>query len=317
VSDPEWQFECGDGLNGMLGLSAVDHTFTDVPFSARVDENHAAEGVRDPGEFDFEPMTPELLDRASRVIAAKTRRWALVITDYEEGVPAWKAALENCGMKFWATGHFRKSNPKPLMRGVGPAQPNEAVVICHGAHLEQRWNGGGKPAEWTAAVVKGLERCHPTQKPTMLLRQLIEDFSDPGELIADPFGGVATTGVAAVACGRRFWGAELKPHYHALGIQRLSMPLFDPRPEQRSLLEDHEPKGHVSRARMELERYILDFVRSSNGEGVNISMLASALPNANDKELQRILAKLVKTKALHKTGKTASTRYHALGQGTL
>ena len=307
----DWDFECGDGLNGLLERGAVDHTMTDVTFSKRVDENHAAEAVRDPGEFDFAPMTPELLEHAARVIASVTRRWALIVTDYEEGVPLWKSALESCGMKFWATGHFRKLNPKPLMRGCGPSQPNEAIVICHGAHLEQRWNGGGKAAEWSASVVKGTERVHPTQKPTMLLRQLVEDFTDPGELIADPFAGVATTGVAAVACGRRFWGAELLPHYHEIGLGRLSMPLFDPRPHQQDLLENPEPKGHVSRARMELERFVLDFVRSSNGEGVNISMLTSAMPSASDKEIQRTLAKLVKTRALHKTGKTNTTRYHA------
>jgi len=309
VGEP-WVFECGDGLNGLLGVGSVEHTLTDVPFSGRVDANHAAEGVRDPGDFDFEAMTPEFLSAAARVIAATTRRWALVITDYEEGVPAWKAALEQAGMKFWATGHYRKWNPKPLMQGCGPSQPNEAIVIAHGAHLEQVWNGGGKPAEWSASVVKGAERLHPTQKPTMLLRQLIEDFTDIGDLIADPFAGVASTGVAAVGCGRRFWGAELNPRYHALGLGRLSLPLFDNRPLQISLLES-TTKGHANRSRLALDQSVLDFVRSSNGEGVNISMLASALPNATDKELQRALARLVQKKAVHKTGKTVSTRYHA------
>lgn len=313
--DPAWTFECGDGPERMLGLGVVDHTITDVPFSKRVDDNHAADVVRDPGAFDFEPMSPELLDRSARVIASVTRRWALIITDYEEGVPLWKAKLEECGMRFWCTGHFRKLNPKPLMRGCGPGQPNEAVAIFHSAYIEQRWNGGGKAAEWTASVVKGEERVHPTQKPTMLLRQFVEDFTDVGELIADPFAGVATTGVAAVACGRRFWGAELKPHYHALGMQRLNLPLFVRREEQRTLIDDGYAKGHVARARMELERTVLDFVRAANGEGVNMSMLASAIPHAAEKELQRTLAKLCKGNAIHKTGKTASTRYFARPPG--
>lgn len=314
MSEQPWIYECGDGLNGLMGVGTVDHTITDSPFSQRVDDNHAAEGVRDPGAFRFEAMTPEKIEKSARVIAATTRRWAVVITDYEEGVYLWKQALEQAGMVFWATGHFRKINPKPLIAGRGPSQPNEAIVICHGAHIEMFWNGGGKRAEWSATVVREEDRYHPTQKPLMLMRQLIEDFTEPGELIADPFGGVATTGVAAVELGRRFWGAELDPNYHALGLEKLSMPLFDNRPMQASLIET-TTKGHAKRARAQLDSSVLDFVRSSNGEGISLSMLSSAMPHATEKDLQRALARLVQNKAVHRTGKTASTRYHARPQG--
>jgi len=310
VSDSAWRFECGDGPNGMLGIGPVDVTLTDSPFSKRVDDNHAAETVRDRGNFDFEPMTPELLDRSARTIASVTRRWAIVITDYEEGVPAWKNALVQAGMVFWCTGHYRKINPAPLFKGKGPSQGNEAIVICHGAYLEQYWNGGGKRAEWSATVVPEEQRLHPTQKPLMLLRQLIEDFTDPGELIADPFAGVATTGVAAIGSGRRFWGAEKDQRYHALGLGNLSSPLFDNRPLQADLIAT-TTKGHAKRVRYQLDKTVLDFVRSSNGVGVNLSMLAAAMPDASEKDLQRALARLVQNKAVRRTGKTSTTRYHA------
>lgn len=45
---------------------------------------------------------------------------------------------------------------------------------------------------------------YPTQKPTMLLRRLIETLTDAEGLVVDPFCGSGTTAVAAQELGRRF-----------------------------------------------------------------------------------------------------------------
>lgn len=62
---------------------------------------------------------------------------------------------------------------------------------------------------------------HPTEKPVDLLARLIECTTVEGELVADPFAGVASTLVAAKSAGRKFWGCEIDPDYHAAGAQRL------------------------------------------------------------------------------------------------
>jgi adenine-specific DNA-methyltransferase len=62
---------------------------------------------------------------------------------------------------------------------------------------------------------------HPCEKPVALLRQAIELVTDPGQLVADPFSGIASTGVAALESGRRFLGIELDPRHHRLGLARL------------------------------------------------------------------------------------------------
>ncbi len=63
---------------------------------------------------------------------------------------------------------------------------------------------------------------HPTEKPVDLLRRLIEATTVEGALVADPFGGVASTCVAAYEAGRRYWGCEIDPGYHSEGVDRLS-----------------------------------------------------------------------------------------------
>jgi adenine-specific DNA-methyltransferase len=68
---------------------------------------------------------------------------------------------------------------------------------------------------------------HPTEKAVSVLRPLIESFSKPGGVVADPFAGSGSTCVAAAECGRRYLGIELEARYCELARQRLAQ--FGPR----------------------------------------------------------------------------------------
>lgn len=63
---------------------------------------------------------------------------------------------------------------------------------------------------------------HPTEKPTDLIKRLIEVTTVTGDLVVDPFGGVASTLVAALELERRAWGCELSDDYFASGKERLN-----------------------------------------------------------------------------------------------
>jgi DNA modification methylase len=62
---------------------------------------------------------------------------------------------------------------------------------------------------------------HPTQKPTELMTKIICDFTNPSDLILDPFMGSGTTGVAAVQLGRKFIGIEIDPGYFEIAKKRI------------------------------------------------------------------------------------------------
>jgi len=53
------------------------------------------------------------------------------------------------------------------------------------------------------------------------MRQIVERFSDPGQLILDPFLGAGTTGVAAVEMKRRFIGIERDKAVFDIALARL------------------------------------------------------------------------------------------------
>jgi len=64
-------------------------------------------------------------------------------------------------------------------------------------------------------------RLHPTEKPVPLLRYLTELLSSEGDLILDPFSGSASTGEAALTCGRKVVLVERDEDFFKKGRTRL------------------------------------------------------------------------------------------------
>ena len=62
---------------------------------------------------------------------------------------------------------------------------------------------------------------HPTQKPVLLLEDLIKTFSNEGDTIADLTMGSGSTGVACVNTNRRFVGIEQEKKYFDIATQRV------------------------------------------------------------------------------------------------
>lgn len=62
---------------------------------------------------------------------------------------------------------------------------------------------------------------HPCQFPVGLIERLVLALTNPGDLVFDPFSGVASSGVAAALHGRRFWGCEPVAEYAKTGTQRI------------------------------------------------------------------------------------------------
>jgi site-specific DNA-methyltransferase (adenine-specific) len=63
---------------------------------------------------------------------------------------------------------------------------------------------------------------HPTQKAVRMLTPLIEAFTQPGQLVLDPFAGSGSTLVAAAITGRRYLGIELETEYCEVARRRLA-----------------------------------------------------------------------------------------------
>jgi DNA modification methylase len=88
-----------------------------------------------------------------------------------------------------------------------------------------KWRGGSKqPALWWMPR-ESKNIAHPTQKPLDVMRRMILNSSDPGDIVFDPFMGSGTTLVAARELGRRYIGIEIEEKYCLMAKRRLTCSL--------------------------------------------------------------------------------------------
>jgi DNA modification methylase len=227
-----WDLRLGDCLDPVTGLASlpdksVDVVITDPPYAPRAMKNARSATMlqrRDGKVYDFgyAALTPEVRIEAALQFARLARRWVIVWCDIESP-PEWRSELEGYGLRYIRTGIWVRVNSAPQFSGDRPANGVEACVIAH-PEGRMRWNGGGAGAVWTGPIVNSqahMDRGHSSPKPEWLMGALVSDFTDPGELVLDPFAGSGTTGVSAIRLGRRFLGWERDPKYHAAAVRRL------------------------------------------------------------------------------------------------
>jgi 16S rRNA G966 N2-methylase RsmD len=65
---------------------------------------------------------------------------------------------------------------------------------------------------------------HPTQKPVKLMRYLLEQYTQEGEVVLDPFVGSGSTAVACQQMQRHFIAIEKSPEYAQIATSRLKEP---------------------------------------------------------------------------------------------
>jgi site-specific DNA-methyltransferase (adenine-specific) len=153
---------------------------------------------------------------------ANPARWCVAtmdwrhIADLEREPPA--------GLRFVRFGIWVKPNGAPQFTGDRPATGWEGVAILHRADVKLRWNGGGGHGVWT---VNKENTAHPTGKPLRLVQRLVTLFSEPDELVCDPFMGSGTTLLAAKNLGRRAVGVELEERYCEIAATRLNQGVLD------------------------------------------------------------------------------------------
>ena len=55
-----------------------------------------------------------------------------------------------------------------------------------------------------------------------MISRCIENFTDEGEIVYDPFMGIGTTAIACEDMGRNYYGSEIDKKVCDVGIKRLT-----------------------------------------------------------------------------------------------
>jgi site-specific DNA-methyltransferase (adenine-specific) len=233
-----WTLHRGDCIEGMRALAddSVDHVITDPPYSEHTHKRTwTAKTIGRPTVYegiDFAHLSPDQAYEVAGIARRVCRRWFVAFTDIE-GIALWRDAVLNAGLDYVRACFWIKPDATPQFTGDRPASGVEAFVLAHRPG-KKRWNAGGKRNVYTHTRTPG-GAAHPTTKPLSLMSELLEDFTDPGELILDPFAGSGSTGVACRQIGRRFLGWELSPEYYEIACRRMRGDEAKPNPAQPSL----------------------------------------------------------------------------------
>ena len=221
----------GDARDVVPLLGRVDLVLTDPPYAsgARRDAERTARGktmIRSVGStagwFAADSMTGAGYGYliSSTFFAVRDR--------LPEGVPVFafadrrqaaelRALLESVGVRvhqeltwdktyFGMGAYFRNQDERIVFASVGRARAIArrdvgTVIRC-------------KPVSPAA-------RSHPTEKPVELMKLLIGLYTEPGDVVLDPFCGTGATADAAVELGRRAVVCDVNPGYLAKAVDRV------------------------------------------------------------------------------------------------
>jgi site-specific DNA-methyltransferase (adenine-specific) len=152
----------------------------------------------------------ELFSEAFRVL--RPDRHFYLYCDAETMFVA-KPEAEKAGFRFW----------KPLVwdkRTIGMGYHYRAryELILFFEKGKRRLNDLGVADIIAAPRIHG---GYPAEKPAAVSEVLVRQSSETGELVADPFMGSGSVGVAALRLGRRFAGTDLNPVAVRLAAERL------------------------------------------------------------------------------------------------
>lgn len=213
----------GDCLKVLAGIETVDHVITDPPYGSHVHAKATTNDGKGKGknvDLGFDYLTPRTRRRIAVWLGCSVRRWSLIFCD-AEGVSAWIDDLIKARLEHVRVGAWIKPNAPPQFTGDRPAAGFEAIEIAH-PKGRKVWNGGGKAGMWRHNIARSSSDRHPTEKPASLMKALILDFTNPGDVILDPFCGSGSMLRAAKDLGRRAIGIERDPHWVEVAINRMA-----------------------------------------------------------------------------------------------
>lgn len=186
---------CGDFRDLEVAAGSVDFLLTDPPYGSEYlplwDDlgRFASHALREGGvlaAYSGQTYLPEVM----AALGEHLRYWWVIAVGHRQGKPvvwprramnAWKPVLI-----------FTKGKPE-----------------C-GLFRDAMWLGSADGKEG-----------HPWGQPSSEAEELVEAFTEPGDVVLDPFCGSGTVPMAAMALGRRTVASEISPTVHRAAVERI------------------------------------------------------------------------------------------------
>ena len=223
---------CGDSKDIIKRIpdDSIDFIFTDPPYNIG---KHSTGNIPLPGrtpmnndvaEWDWVDFNPEdWADEFIRIL--KPTGNLFIFTSYNQ-IGRWYDCLDH---KFDTTNFmiWHKTNPAPKIFKAGFLNSCEMIFTCW--NKGHTWNFLSQSEMhnfYESPICMRPERLsnpkHPAQKPVALLKKIIRMATNEDDIVFDPFMGVGSIGVAALALGRKYIGVEINKIYFDAAKNRVA-----------------------------------------------------------------------------------------------
>jgi len=212
----EHRLYCGDfrdGIPALLKRKKAAVTITDPPYNLAYTSGKWFRNDKLREEIEGDEQTPEAWAEFAREFCGailKVTNGAIYMFTSAKELPSVQQAFEDEGgavhrwLVCWKNAHtLSPSDYHP-----------QYELVLWGAHAsaDLSYYGGTKtnvlPTKRPSKSVH-----HPAQKPVALIRELVEDATDVGDLILDPFAGSGTTMLVAEELERVCYSCEIDPEH--------------------------------------------------------------------------------------------------------
>ena len=254
--DKIYNCDCLEGMKHIPNAS-IDLVVTSPPY----DNLRKYGGIGDEWNFDkFQAIAQELarILKDGGVIVWVVGDATI---DGSETGTSFRQALyfkDECGLNLYDTMIYRKANPIPqnhdryeqcfefmFVLSKGKAKTFNPIMV-KATHGGESMNWGGRKTEMDKAQCRrhredevrtvketkqhdnifeynigGETTGHPAVFPKMLAREQVYSWSNPEDLVLDPFMGSGTTAVACIKEKRHFIGFELNKDYYDKACRRI------------------------------------------------------------------------------------------------
>lgn len=204
-----------------LKTESFDLILTDVPYrtiSGGTGGKNAPTGmlskndgkIFENNDIEFDEYMPELY----RIL--KPGSHAYIFTNFLN-LEAIMAAIRKAGFKIHNLLAWVKNNATPNRWYM---KNGEYVLLCYKGKAKAIKNCGSKTFHCFDNIHG--QKLHETEKPTDLLKMYIENSTDEGAWVCDPFGGSGATLISSLLCNRKCLSIEIDKKYIDIAKERIN-----------------------------------------------------------------------------------------------
>jgi len=207
--------DCMEYMSSMADNS-IDLTITDIPYDVvnRSQGNLSKMGSLDKGDADV--ITFDINQFVDEVVRVTKNSIYIFCSTEQAGLI--RGRLVDLGL---TTRHciWEKPDYPPIN---GQYFWLSSIENCIFARKKKApFNEFCKSVVWRETIERSIKN-HPTPKPVLLMKRLIEASSNEGDTVFDPCMGSGSVGLACKMSNRNFIGCDINPEYVKAAIQRIN-----------------------------------------------------------------------------------------------